>query len=72
MNDLDYLGGALENFYKDGMTNSHLTPVIITVKEDGKIIAHGTAFEIKEDLKDKYSRKILKWDAYYHIVTLTI
>lgn len=66
MNDLDYLGGALENFYKDGIINSHLTPVIITVKENEKTLAHGTAFEIKENLKDKYTRKILKWDFTYY------
>ena len=69
---LDYLGGALENFYEEDTRNPHLTPADITVKENGKIIASGTAAEIKDGLKDKYDRKILKWDAYFHIVRLEI
>ena len=69
---LDYLGGALENFYEEDMDNPHLIARNITVKEDGKILAHGTAAEIKDSLKDKYDRKILKWDAYFHMVRLEI
>lgn len=72
MSDLDYLGGALENFYEGDMENPHLTARDITVKENGKILAHGTAAEIKESLKDKYDRKIINWDAYFHMVILTI
>lgn len=72
MSDLDYLGGALENFYKGDIENPHLTARVITVKEDGKMIANGTAAEIKDSLKDKYNKKILKWDAYFHLVTLEI
>lgn len=72
MNKLDYLGGALENFYEEDMENPHLTPRVITVVDDGKTIAHGTAAEIKDDLKDKYDRNILAWDAYFHFVLLTI
>lgn len=70
MLELDYLGGALENFYKEDKEN--LIPVVITVKENGKTIAHGEAKEIKDDLEDRYRRKIVKWDAYFHIVTLEI
>lgn len=69
---LDYLGGALENFYEEDRDNPHLIARNITVKEDGKILAHGTAAEIKDSLKDKYDRKILKWDAYFHMVRLEI
>ena len=69
---LDYLGGALENFYEEDMDNPHLIARNITVKEDGKILAHGTAADIKDSLKDKYDRKILNWDAYLQMVTLTI
>ena len=72
MSSLDYLGGALENFYEGDIENPHLIARDITVKEDGKILAHGTAAEIKDILKDKYDRKILKWDAYFQMVTLTI
>lgn len=72
MSSLDYLGGALENFYKEDRDNPHLIARNITVKEDGKILVRGTAAEIKDSLKDKYDRKILKWDAYFHMVTLTI
>lgn len=72
MTKLDYLGGALENFYEDDKLNPHLLPVNITVKENEKIIAHGTAEEIKDSLKSKYNRKIIKWDAYYHVVVLKI
>lgn len=72
MSDLDYLGGALENFYEGDIANPHLIERVITVKEDGKTIAHGTAAEIKDSLKGKYDRKILKWDAYFQMVTLTI
>ena len=70
MNKLDYLGGALENFYEEDMENPHLTPRVITVVDDGKTIAHGTAAEIKDNLKDKYDRNILAWDAYFHFVLL--
>ena len=69
---LDYLGGALENFYEEDKRNPHLTSTDITIEENGKIIAHGTAAEIKDSLKDKYDRKILKWDAYFHMVRLEI
>ena len=72
MSSLDYLGGALENFYEGDKENPHLTERNITVKENGKIIATGTAAKIKDSLKDKYDRKIIKWDAYFHMVTLTI
>lgn len=72
MSSLDYLGGALENFYEGDMENPHLVARDITVKEDGKIIASGMAAEIKDNLKDKYDRKIVNWDAYFHMVTLTI
>ena len=72
MSSLDYLGGALENFYEGDKENPHLIERNITVKENGKIIATGTAAEIKDSLKDKYDRKIIKWDAYFHMVTLTI
>lgn len=72
MSELDYLGGALENFYDEEKENPQLMNCIITVKENGKIIAHGKAEEIKAKLKDKYDRKILKWDAYFHIVDLSI
>ena len=40
MTRLDYLGGALENFYEDDKLNPHLLPVDITVEENEKIIAH--------------------------------
>ena len=53
MSNLDYLGGALENFYEGDIENPHLVARDITVKEDGKIIASGTAAEIKDSLKDK-------------------
>lgn len=72
MSSLDYLGGALENFYEGDKENPHLIERNITVKENGKIIAKGSAAEIKDSLKDKYDRKIIKWDAYFHMVTLTI
>lgn len=72
MSSLDYLGGALENFYEGDMENPHLTARNITVKENGKTIAHGTAAEIKDGLKDKYDKKIVDWDAYFNMVTLTI
>lgn len=72
MDSLDYLGGALENFYEEDARNPHLIPTDITVRENGKIIASGTAAEIKDSLKDKYDRKILKWDAYFHNVWLGI
>lgn len=72
MSSLDYLGGALENFYEGDMENPHLTARNITVKENGKRIAHGTAAEIKDGLKDKYDKKIVDWDAYFNMVTLTI
>ena len=72
VSELNYLGGALEYFYNDEIENPHLTAANITVKENGKTIAHGTAKEIKDTLKDKYDRKIIKWDAYFHIVDLEI
>jgi hypothetical protein len=72
MSTLDYLGGALENFYEGDKENPHLIERNITVKENGKIIAKGSAADIKDRLKDKYDRKIIKWDAYFHMVTLTI
>ena len=72
MNSLDYLGSVLENFYEGDIENPHLIARDITVKEDGKILAHGTAADIKDSLKDKYDRKILNWDAYFQMVTLTI
>ena len=72
MLSLNCLGGALENFYNDDEENPHLTKVSVTVIENGKTIASGNASEIKENLKNKYDRKIIKWDAYFHIVTLTI
>ena len=72
MDSLDYLGGALENVYEGDIENPHLIPRDITAKENGSIIASGTAAEIKDNLKDKYDRKILKWDAYFHIVSLEI
>lgn len=62
----------LENFYEEDMENPHLMPRVITVVDDGKTIAHGTAAEIKDALKDKYDRKILAWDAYFQFVSLTI
>lgn len=72
MLSLEYLGGALENFYNEDEENLQLTKVNITVIENGKTIAIGNASEIKDNLKDKYNRKIINWDAYFHIVTLTI
>ena len=36
MDSLDYLGGALENFYEGDMENPHLIARDITVKENGK------------------------------------
>lgn len=72
MSSLDYLGGALESFYEGDKENPHLRERNITVKENGKIIATGTAAEIKDSLKDKYDRKIIKWYAYFDMVTLTI
>lgn len=36
MTRLDYLGGALENFYEDDKLNPHLLPVDITVEENEK------------------------------------
>lgn len=72
MSSLDYLGGALENFYEGDKENPHLIERKITVKENGKIIAKGSAADIKEILKDKYDRKIVEWDAYFNMVTLTI
>lgn len=72
MNELDFLGGVLENFYEEDMENPHLMPRVITVVDDRKTIAHGTAAEIKDALKDKYDRKILAWDAYFQFVSLTI
>ena len=72
MSDLDYLGGTLENFYAGDIENPHLIPRTIIVKEGGKILARGTAAEIKNNLKGKYNKKIIGWDAYYDMVTLTI
>lgn len=70
--DLSCLGGVLESFYKEDLENPHLTTTSITIEENGKTIARGTAADIKDGLKDKYDRKIIGWDAYFHIVTLTI
>jgi len=72
MSNLDYLGGALENFYEGDKENPHLIERNITVKENGKIVAKGSAADIKDILKDKYDRKIVEWDAYFNMVTLTI
>lgn len=72
MSNLDYLGGALENFYEGDIENPHLVARNITVKENGNTIAHGTAAEIKDGLKEKYDKKIVDWDAYFNMVTLTI
>lgn len=72
MDSLDCLGGVLNNFYKEEIENPQLKPAHITLYENGKIIADGKSSEIIEDLKDKFVRKILKWDAYFHNVTLTI
>lgn len=69
---LIYLGGALNNFCQEEMENPQLAPVSITVYENGKIIANGSASEIKVFLKDKFSRKIIKWDAYFNDVRLSI
>ena len=73
---LDTLGEVLEYFYEDGILNSHLLKADITVYEnkDGnkEMVAKGIASEIKDALKDKYDRKIIKWDSLYHIVNLTI
>lgn len=72
MLSLDYLGGVLENFYEEDIQNPHLIATHITVKEDGKTIASGTSSEIKDGLRDRYNRKIVDWDAYFHMVTLAI
>ena len=72
MSNLDYLGGALENFYEGDKENPHLIERNVTVKENGKIVAKGSAADIKDILKDKYDRKIVEWDAYFNMVTLTI
>lgn len=72
MSKLDYLGGAIESFYKDDVNNPQLRPPIISVKEDGNQIALGTAAEIKDKLQDKFDRKILKWEVRFHNVTLEI
>ena len=72
MINLNCLGRALENFYNEDEENPHLTKVNIIVIENEKTIASGNASEIKENLKNKYDRKIIKWDAYFHNVTLTI
>lgn len=72
MSKLNYLGGAIESFYKDDVNNPQLRPSVIAVKENGNRIAYGTAAEIKDKLQDKFDRKILKWDACFHNVTLEI
>ena len=78
MTRLDYLGGALEhgNFLKACQNVWQNKPFarlsLVLFEENEKIIAHGTAEEIKDSLKSKYNRKIIKWDAYYHVVVLKI
>lgn len=71
-NSLNYLGGALNNFYQEEIEQPQVTPVYISLYEDDKFIVKGKASEIIEGLKDKFGRKILKWDAYFHNVTLKI
>ena len=69
---MKYLGKVLEDFYKEDMENPHLRARHILVIENRKTIAHGTASEIKDNLKDQYDRQIINLDAYFHMVALTI
>lgn len=69
---LYYLGGALNNFYQEEVEQPQVTPAYISLYEDDKFIVRGKASEIMEGLRDKFGRKILKWDAYFHNVTLKI
>lgn len=69
---LDYLGGVLNNFHEEEIEQSQVTPAYISLYENDKLIAKGKASEIIEELRDKFGRKIIKWDAYFHNVTLKI
>lgn len=72
MNDLKHLGGVLANFANEDVRNPQLTPTQVTVYDKETLIFNGRAKDAKEALIDKSNREIVKWEAYFQMVTLTI
>lgn len=73
--NINVLGDVVRNFAEEDRENPHLPKRYLHIIDStGNTIARGSAEKVEQSpqLKEHEHDRILKWDAYFNDVTLTI